>query len=295
MNLILSTLQQTLLFLPLAIGVYISYRILAVVDLTVDGTFVLGAAVFARLVTSNLNQYASLVIAVFAGAAIGVLVALMQKSIRINSLIASILMVFMLYSVNFKVMGKPNISLLESNTFLASLQINNEHLLLLITIGIILFLLLLLVVFLHSKLGLLLRSYGNNVKLLKSLGKSSTLLLATGLALSNGLAAFCGVLTAQINGYADLNMGVGMALTAIGAVVIGQHLISKTVKDKNKFSAVLDLLGCALGCFIYFLAMNLFLRVGLDPIYLKLILGLMLIGFLATANYAKKEIYYDEA
>jgi putative ABC transport system permease protein len=294
MSLILSSIQQALLFLPLAIGIYISYRILAVVDLTVDGTFVLGAAVFAKLITNNFNQYISLIIALLAGAIIGGLVALIQKSIRINSLLASILMVFMLYSINFKVMGKPNISLLESETLLAKLQINDEHSLLLVTIGITLLLLISLITLLRSKFGLLLRSYGSNIKLLTSLGQYPTALLVAGLALSNSLAAFCGVLTAQISGYADLNMGTGMALTAIGTIAIGQHLIHKLVRNA-KFNALFDLLSCMLGSFIYFLAMNLFLQIGVDPVYLKLILGLMLLGFLATANCSKKEINYANA
>jgi len=293
MNLILSTLQQSLLFLPLVIGVYISYRVLAVVDLTVDGTFVLGAAVFAKLViVNNVDQYVSLVIAVIAGAVIGVLVALMQKGVRINSLLASILMVFMLYSINFKIMDKPNLGFLENKTILMNLQTNNEYLLLLLIVGMALLLLMIFVRLFGSKLGLLLRSYGSNVKLLKSLGKSPTLLLSLGLGFSNGLAAFCGALTAQINGYADLNMGLGMALTAIGAVVMGQHLIGKIIPN-NKFNAVLDLSGCVVGGFIYFLAMNLFIHIGIDPVYLKLILGLILVFFLATANYSKRAVGYD--
>ncbi|MCP4476306.1 MAG: hypothetical protein GY821_17460 [Gammaproteobacteria bacterium] len=125
LQLLLSALQQTLVFLPLVLGIYISYSILAVTDLTVDGTFVLGSAVFARLVTAGVDQWTSMVCAVLAGIVAGVIVTIMQRVARIDSLIASILAVFMLYSVNFDVMGQPNISLLQSNSILAALQ--NNH------------------------------------------------------------------------------------------------------------------------------------------------------------------------
>lgn len=289
MIVLFSALQQMLIFLPLTLGIYISYRILAVVDLTVDGTFVLGAGIFAKLVTSDINQYLSILLAVLGGAIIGIAVALIQKAARINSLIASIIAVFMMFSLNFKVMGKPNISLLESSTLLANLQLINEKKLVLILLASTCLLIASLTCLLHSRLGLMLRAYGSNQKLLQVLGKNNIILLAFGLAISNGLAAFCGTLTAQINGYADLNMGMGVALTAIGTVVIGLHLIHK-ISRKNNFSALFDFFGCSLGTFIYFLVMNLLLYLGIDPIYLKLILGMLLIAFLAAANYTNKEL-----
>ena len=119
---LLNTLQQTLIFLPLALGVYLSYEILMVTDLTVEGTFVLGAAIFARLTTLGFNQPESIIAALLGGAIIGILVTIMQRVAKINSLIAGILAVFMLYSINFAVMNKPNISLLNSHIFLQYLQ-----------------------------------------------------------------------------------------------------------------------------------------------------------------------------
>jgi len=130
------------------------------------------------------------------------------------------------------------------------------------------------------------------VRLIRAMGKSTILLLMLGLGISNGLAALCGVINAQINGYADLNMGIGMALTAIGAVVIGQHLTSRLFRKKDKFSALIDCSSCLLGTMLYFFVMNFFLFCGINPIYLKLLLGVMLIGFLGTARCSQKgEIY----
>ena len=288
---LLNTLQQTLIFLPLAFGVYLSYDILMVTDLTVEGTFVLGAAIFARLVTLGINQFLSVLIALLGGALIGIGVTVMQRAAKINSLIAGILATFMLYSVNFGVMNKPNISLLDNNIFLQHLQDYHANLLLGFLIALTLSLSLSLYFFLKSQLGLSLRAFGCNPHLLKKLGKKPAIYLGLGLAVSNLLSAFCGVMTAQLDGYADIHMGFGMALTAIGAVVIGKKLIAGFCKDH--FNPLIGMLGCFIGAFIYFAILNGFLMMNINPVYLKLFLGLVLVGFLSTAHYSKQrgELY----
>lgn len=289
--LLLNTLQQTLLFLPLAFGVYLSYDILLVTDLTVEGTYVLGAAIFARLVTSGVNQTASIIFAILGGAVVGILVTLMQRVAKINSLIAGILAVFMLYSVNFGVMNQPNISLLNNHIFMQYLQDYHAHLLLFVLMALTLVLTLALFIFLKSNIGLSLRAFGCNPHLLKKLGKKPALYLGLGLATSNGLAALCGVMNAQLDGYADIHMGLGMALTAIGAVVIGEKLVSHIFKAG--FNPIVGLIGCFVGAYLYFLIVNAFLSFNINPIYLKLVLGFVLIAFLSTAHYSKQrgELY----
>src|SRR3989338_8702486 len=273
--LFINTLQQTLIFLPLAFGVYLSYEILMITDLTVEGTFVLGAAIFAKLITSHFTQIESVIGALLGGALVGIAA------------------VFMLYSVNFGVMGQPNISLLNNTIFLQYLQNNAPTIL---TIFLILFALLLaflLFLFLHSKTGLLLRAFGSNPHLLRKLGKKPAIYLGLGLAISNMLSALCGVMTAQLSGYADIHMGLGMALTAIGDVVIGKKIASVLFSRHNRFSAAIGLFGCLLGAFIYYLIVNGLLMLGVDPIYLRLVLGLVLVAFLSTAHYTKQrgELY----
>ncbi|MDP1573977.1 MAG: hypothetical protein Q8L78_03460 [Coxiellaceae bacterium] len=289
--LLANTLQQTLIFLPLAFGVYLSYDILMVTDLTVEGTFVLGAAIFARLVTLGLNQFLCVLLALVGGALIGIGVTFMQRVAKINSLIAGILAVFMLYSVNFAVMNQPNISLLSDTIFLQHLQDYHSKLLMLFLIALTLMLTLALTLFLKSDYGLRMRAFGSNPHLLRKLGKNPAVYLGVGLASSNALAALCGIMTAQLDGYADINMGLGMALVAIGAVVIGKKLISGFCKEK--FNPLIGLLGCFIGAFIYFLVLNGFLMLNVNPIYLKLLLGFVLVGFLSTAHYTKQrgELY----
>ena len=277
----------------MALGIYISYRILKVTDLTVDGTFVLGAAIFARCMELGCGEVASLLLAVSGGFVTGVLVSCMQRFANINSLIASILAVFMLYSVNFATMGRPNISLLEHDTLLGTIQLTHPHLLLL---GLIIFSILLLVILsklLHSRFGLSLRAFGVNAKLLKNLGYHPTIYLASGLGLANALAAFCGVMTSEINGYADINMGLGMALTAIGSVVIGQKIMQSLLPKSLVFCAIIELFSCFIGAYIYFFALNGFLAMGVNPIYLKLLLGLILVFFLSASQVKNKGGYYD--
>jgi putative ABC transport system permease protein len=287
-----NTLQQTLLFLPIVFGIYLSYDILMVTDLTVEGTFVLGAAVFARLITAGCNQVFSIGVAILAGAVIGILVTLMQRLAKINSLIAGILATFMLYSVNFGIMNRPNISLLNSSIFLQSLQNYYPTTLNIVLLFFTLLLVVLLYLFINSQLGLHLRAFGSNPHLLKKLGKNPGIYLGIGLACSNGLAALCGVMTAQLAGYADIHMGLGVALTAIGAVVIGDK-ITHSFHISTRFSALRGLISCFIGAFIYFLILNSFIVAGLNPIYLKLFLGLVLVLFLSTAHYTRQrgELY----
>lgn len=292
LSLLLNTLQQTFIFLPLALGVYLSYDILMVTDLTVEGTFVLGAAIFARLVTLGCNQVISIIAGLFGGIIIGILVTIMQRVAKINSLIAGILATFMLYSVNFGVMNRPNISLLNSHIYLQHLQDYFPNALLIFLVSFIILLSLMMIAFLHSQTGLHLRAFGSSPHLLKKLGKNPAIYLCIGLSISNMLAALCGIMTAQVDGYADIHMGLGMALTAIGAVVIGKKLVS-SLFPANRFHALAGIIGCVVGAFIYFLILNEFLIIGINPIYLKLFLGLVLVLFLSTAHYTRQraELY----
>lgn len=292
LTILLNTLQQTLIFLPLALGVYLSYDILMVTDLTVEGTFVLGAAIFARLITLGCSQTISVIGGLLGGLMTGILVTLMQRAAKINSLIAGILATFMLYSVNFGVMNRPNISLLNNHIFLQHLQDYYPHALTFFLIIFTIVLALLMCVFLHNQTGLYLRAFGSSPHLLKKLGKSPAIYLCIGLSISNMLAALCGIMTAQVSGYADIHMGLGMALTAIGAVVIGKKLVSGLLKS-DRFSAIIGISGCLVGAFIYFLILNEFLNWGINPIYIKLFLGLVLVAFLSSAHYTKQrtELY----
>jgi len=279
MDIFLSTLSQSLLFFPLALGIYTSYVILRATDLTVDGSFVLGAGAFAHLLVLGVNPMLAFLIAGFAGALAGIGVSLIQFRGRINSLLAGILALFMLYSINFNVMGRPNISLFDTATLGSVLGLENSAGNWLFIIICVVVLTILLSLLLVSRYGLVLRSFGEQPQLLKRLGHKIEYYRFFGFILSNGLVALCGAMTAQVNGYADLGMGFGMALTGIGAVVIGRQIL-KPLYHSHRFHLPFELGGTILGVFLYFLAINLFLAWGVNPINLKLFLGLLLVFFL---------------
>lgn len=268
MNFMLEAFQQSVLFFPLVLGVYLSYAILKTTDMTTEGSFVLGGAVFAKLLSLECNLFLSALAAVTMGNLAGVGVSAIQAKDRIHSLTAGIIGLFMLYTINFQIMGRPNIGL--------TLAAPMSHTLL----AIIIFSVACLVWGMNaSRFGLMLRAMGANATLLKSLGKNIEFYRFFGLSVSNALAALCGVLTTLTNGYADLTMGFGMTLTAIGTVMMGRQL-QNLLFPHRPFNAGIEILACFVGVYFYFMAINGFLLIGADPIYLKFLLGLLLIVLL---------------
>ncbi len=277
-----SVLTQSLTFLPLAFGISISYHLLRATDMTLDGSFVIGAAVFARLVTLGVSPFYAALAALFCGALAGMLAASIQRGGRVDPLLAGVLATFILSSLNLIIMNKPNISLLSTTTLVSSAFANSELLgwglvsLYTLSLCIIVFILL------RSRFGLTLRAFGDNPALLKRMGKKIESYRLMGFALTNLLAAAAGCLTAQTVGYADINMGFGMTLTGIGAIILGQQLLSR-FSQRSYFRVGGELLACLLGIILYFFSLNLLLRLDVNPIYLKMILGLLLIFFLRAA------------
>jgi putative ABC transport system permease protein len=281
-TLIYAVLTQSLTFLPLALGISISYTLLRATDMTLEGSFVMGAAVFARLITLGFSPVFAGVCALFSGSLAGIMVSLIQRGGRVDPLLAGILATFILTSGNLALMGRPNISLLSQQTLLSSAFDKsdlNGYMLVLVYCLIIFFITALLI---KSRFGLTLRALGDNPNLLSRLGKSVEIYRMAGFAFTNTLAAASGILTAQTVGYADIGMGFGMTLTGIGAIILGQqilHVFHKT-SYRRLFS---EFLACLIGVVLYFFAINSLLRFDISPVYLKMILGIILILFLRAA------------
>lgn len=283
-----AVITQALLFIPLAFGISISYNILRATDMTIDGSFVLGAAIFARLITVGFSPFIAVAAALVGGLLAGMLSATIQRDGRVDSLLAGVLATFILSSINLCVMGKPNISLLSQPT-LTSFAFEKNELLGWVLVAIYALLLCAIVfALLKSRFGLNLRAFGDNPALLKRLGKNIEFYRLSGFALTNMLAAGSGCLTAQTIGYADVGMGLGMTLTGIGAIILGQQILLRFSK-RNCFRVGSEFFACLIGVVLYFFSLNILLRVGIDPIYLKMILGLILIFFLRSAVQAKAE------
>lgn len=275
-----ASLEYSLILFPLILGTYLSYRVLHLTDMTVEGSFILGAALFARLLSEGISPSLCLFIAVLGGSFTGLSVAFIQKENKIPPLVASILGIFMLYSLNFQVMGRPNISLLSYETGIGTFVQKNPFLGWSCLLGAMILLGVSLRGLLMSSLGLFLKTFGEKANLIEKLGRNPEFYRRLGLSISNGLAALSGALMAQMNGYADLNMGLGVALTSIGAVVIGQQFMIRFVLNPTRAQEILSCFG---GIFLYAFSLNMFLWVGIDPVHLKLVLGLMLIMFLRNA------------
>lgn len=282
LNFLLSILTQSLTFLPLAFAISISYHILRATDMTIDGSFVIGAAVFARLVTLGVSPLLAAAAALGCGALAGTLAASIQRGGRVDPLLAGVLATFILSSVNLIIMGKPNINLLAQTTLVSSAFEENEWLGWALVAGYVVSLCLLVLFLLKSYLGLTLRAFGDNPALLSRLGKNIECYRLFGFALTNMLAAAAGCITAQTVGYADIGMGFGMTLTGIGAIILGQQFFLRTSR-KTYFRVGMEFFSCLLGVIVYFFSLNLLLRLDVNPIYLKMILGLLLILFLRAA------------
>jgi putative tryptophan/tyrosine transport system permease protein len=273
MTIFLQILEQSLVFLPFSLGMLISYGVLKKADLTVDGSFVLGGGVFAKLLLLGFPATLAMVASIGAGCLAGLGTSLLQYRDRISSLISGILALFILQSVNLITMGRPNLNILNKTTLLNSFDsIVGEEIGRFLILSIISILLIsLMYLLLSSKIGIMLRAFGCNSQLLNLLGKKAEFYRFLGLALSNGLVAYSGALTAQFNGYADTGIGTGVVLIGIATVIIGKEIEPFiTIKVPSLF---LQIISCSLGVVVYFSIINFLASLGINPLYLKMLIG----------------------
>lgn len=274
MSYISQIVEQACLLFPLVLGIYLSFSVLKIADLTVDGTFVLGAAVFAKIATHNISLYLALICALLAGFIAGFVTSLIQRHNRIDPLIAGILMAFILNSLSLITMQRPNLGLLG----LSSAYERTMILLVLIPLLIIF-----ITLFLKSRVGLWLKAFGNNQELVAMLGKNPENMRSLGLSISNSLAALSGALTALASGYADINMGFGQALIGIAMILVGRQLMY-IFKRHDIIKDFFAIIFTFIGVILYFIITNEVIRYGLNPVYLKMAIGALLILFLLLAS-----------
>lgn len=239
-----------------ALGVYLSFRILDFPDLTVDGSFTLGAAVSATLIVAGMNPYPATGIAMLAGATAGLVTAFLNLRFGILHLLASILTMTALYTVNLRVMGKPNVALINEATMLTpfeGLGLTNLYLRP-VFVGVIAVLAALLVAwFLRTEYGLAMRATGANKRMARAQGIETNQKTYAGMGLSNALVALAGALFAQTNGFADSTMGIGTIVVGLAAVIIGETLLPTR-------AILVAVLACILGSVIYRIAVALALN-----------------------------------
>ncbi len=240
-NVWLGAIAQGLGFGAVAMGVYLTFRILDFPDLTIDGSFPMGAAITSALILKGMNPYLTLPLAFAGGALAGATTGLIHTRLRINGLLASILVMTGIFTINLRIMGQSNIPLLNTDTIFtpfkpffrelfieewgkAWLKVHANLMSIILFFFIILFLKLALDWFLHTELGLALRATGDNAQMIRALGVNTDRMKILGLAISNGLVGLSGALLAQYQGFADINAGSGLIIAGLAAVIIGETL-----------------------------------------------------------------------
>ncbi|WP_238860579.1 ABC transporter permease [Clostridium sp. YIM B02569] len=265
MGVLINILEQGLLFSLVSIGVYITYKILDFPDLSVDSTFPLGAAISAALLVNGVNPWSSIIIATLGGAIAGGITAFLHVKLKITNLMAGILVMIGLYSINLRIMGKANVPLFNTpNLFKSSIPAIVVILIMVIVVKILLDL------YLKTKSGFLLIAVGDNEQVVSSLGVNKDLVKVLGLMISNALVALAGALTAQYQGFSDVGMGTGTVVMGLAAVIIGTSLF-----ERLSFVKVTTL--SILGAIIYKAAIAIVLKLGLNANDLKLMTAIIVV------------------
>jgi len=252
----LGAIQIGLIFGLVALGVFLSFRVLNFPDLTVDGSFPLGAAVAASLIVDGVDPFLATSIAILAGAGAGLVTAFLNLRFGILHLLASILTMIALYSINLRIMRGPNVSLLNEYTILSPFTghgLSDRYLEPLVVAVVLAVVAPLLLRFLLSDYGLAMRATGANARMARAQGVNTVQTTYVGMAISNALVAFAGALFAQINKFADATMGAGTIVVGLAAVIVGEALLGTR-------SVARCIVGCVLGSVIYRLAVALALN-----------------------------------
>jgi putative ABC transport system permease protein len=242
-----------LVYAFVAIGVYLAFRVLDFPDLTVDGSFPLGAAVAAVLIIAGVNPWLAAAVAMVAGALAGLVTAVLNVRFRILNLLASILTMIALFSVNLRVMGKPNVALINAETMISPFFGHGlrDFYVRPLFVGVLVVIAVIVVWrFLESDAGLSMRATGANARMARAQGVNTNKQIYLGIALSNALVALGGALFAQTNGFADVTSGVGTIVVGLAAVIIGETLFGAR-------GILIALIGCVVGSILYRIAIQL--------------------------------------
>lgn len=246
---LISAISQGLLWAILAIGIHITYRILDISDLTSEGSFTLGAAVCASAIVNNIPPIIAVFMAIIAGSLVGMITGLLHTKLQIPSLLAGILSMTGLYSINLRIMGKANIPLNMSDTLLTNIKdlLNlgkDRDAAIILGIAVCIIVILLLVWFFNTEFGYAIVATGNNDKMIRANGINSDITKIAGLMLANALIALSGALVCQYNGYADVQQGIGAIVIGLASVIIGEVIFRRR-------NLVMSLSGIVLGSIIY--------------------------------------------
>lgn len=273
---------QGLLWGIMTLGVYLTFRILNIADMTCDGSFALGGSTCAILVTKGMNPLLAVFISFFTGLIAGLATGIMHTKLKIHEILAGILSMIALYSINIRIMGRSNTPLLGIDTVMTKMQDqfgitpNIASFIVGVIFGIAL--IALLYWFMGTELGSCLRATGNNEKMVRAMGVDTDKIKLMGLMLSNGLIALSGALVAQQQGYGDVGMGTGAIVIGLASIILGESIFAWFNK---RFSFYITLLSILLGSVVYRLIIAVVLQLGLKSSDLKLLTAIIVVIALA--------------
>lgn len=285
MSFYLSAVLLGLGFSALAMGIFISMRIFNIPDITTDGSFTLGAAITAVMISSGFAPWLCMPVVFLAGMLAGFCTGLIHTKLKVNALLAGILVMTALYSVNLAIMGRSNIPLINTSSifdsaYLYMSKVSSQLFILFIFCMIIWILLSLL---LKTDFGLAMRATGNNEQMIRSLGVNPQSMKVLGIGLANGLIALSGFLITQVQGFADINMGIGIVILGLGSVMIAE-IILNLFKTR---SVSLHLFGVIGGSVLFRLILAFALTIGIDALYLKLVVAIFVLIVISIPNLKK--------
>ncbi len=278
---------QSILWSIMTLGVYITFKVLDFPDLTVDGSFATGGAVTAILVSHGMNPFLSLLISLAAGMACGYITGFLHTKLEIPGILAGILTMIALYSVNLRIMGQSNTPLLGVSTIFSVVSglfpaISANIISMIIGLVFTLVVIVLLYWFFGTEMGCSIRATGNNEYMVRALGVNTDKMKIIGLVLSNGLVGLSGAMVAQNQGYGDVQMGTGTIMIGLASVIIGEVLMG------NRFSFAYKLISVVVGSVIYRVIIAIVLQLGLKSTDLKLLTSLMVAVALAIPVIKRK-------
>lgn len=265
-QILLGAVSLGLLWAVMTIGVYITYRILDIADLTVEGSVAMGAAIAARTISSGGDPFAATMLALFGGMAAGLVTGLLHTKLKIPALLSGILTMIALYSVNLHILGKANLSLLRLKTVytpFSNLGLDRNNSVIILGLICVTAVVSILYWFFGTEIGCAIRATGNNPHMARAQGINTNTAKILGLIISNGLVAISGALIAQSQSFADVQMGAGSIVIGLASVIIGEVLFGK----KNFYSRLISLV---LGAITYRIIIALVLKMGMPANDLKL-------------------------
>lgn len=265
---LLGTLEQSFIFAIMVLGVYLSYKILDFPDMTVDGSFPLGGAVASAILIKGGNPILALVVATLCGAIAGLITGMIHVKLKVTNLLAGIIVMTGLYSVNLRIMGKSNIPLFSVK------HLFNGNMIPIFTLVILLILAKITIDYLlKTKFGFALKALGDNETLVISLGIDEKKLKIYGLMIANSFVALSGAILAQYQGFADVGMGTGTIITGLASIIIGEAIFKKRSFISMSMTVIL-------GTIIYRTIIAMSLKLGMNASDLKLITSILVVGII---------------